>query len=143
MSVPLGLRNEAPGPHSSSRSEEAISQAAPVVAVLEPTATVRTRTASGGAAEQLSGLGEGEPRLGLAEPLADLQLRYRHDHGCTVRSYASQAARWLAPRPPVLAGAFAPMHAHPGPNEVHDRPQTREAEKAPGDGPDRKEPVGR
>ena len=57
-----------------------------------------------------------------------------------VRPYASQAARSLAPRPPVLAGAFAPVHAHPGPNEVHDRPQNREAEKAPGDGPDRKEP---
>ena len=64
----------------------------------------------------------------------------RHDHGCMVRPYASQAARSLAPRPPVLAGAFAPVHAHPGLNEVHDRPQNREAEKAPGDGPDRKEP---
>ena len=37
-----------------------------MVAVLEPTATAHTHRV-GGAAEQLSGLGEGEPRLGLAE----------------------------------------------------------------------------
>jgi hypothetical protein len=55
--------------------------------------------------------------------------------------HAEGAAR--APKASALSGAFAPVHAQPGANEVHDRPQKREGEKTPGNEPDRQEPAGR